>query len=98
VLTLGVFPPTAPLDGAAWAALAFLGVSSGAAHCVYTRAYGLAPVSALAPYEYTMLLWGGVAGYLVFGEVPTATTLAGAAIIAAAGLYNLHRERVRARA
>lgn len=98
VLTLGVFPPAAPLDGTAWAALAFLGVSSGAAHCVYTRAYGLAPVSALAPYEYTMLLWGGIAGYLVFNEVPTLTTLAGAAIIAAAGLYNLHRERLRARA
>jgi drug/metabolite transporter (DMT)-like permease len=45
-----------------------------------------------------MLVWGGIAGYLVFNEVPTLTTLAGAAIIAAAGLYNLHRERVRARA
>jgi drug/metabolite transporter (DMT)-like permease len=59
-------------------------------------AYGLAPVSALAPYEYTALLWGGVAGFLVFGEVPAWSTVAGAAIVAGAGLYNLHRERVRA--
>jgi drug/metabolite transporter (DMT)-like permease len=78
-----------------WGALLFLGVSSGLAHCVFTRAYGLAPVSALAPYEYTMLLWGGTLGFLVFGEVPSGTTLAGAAIVALAGLYNLHRERVR---
>ena len=82
-------------DVTVWAALLFLGVSSGLAHCVFTRAYGLAPISALAPYEYTMLLWGGVAGFVVFGEVPTWTTLAGAAIVALAGLYNLHRERVR---
>jgi drug/metabolite transporter (DMT)-like permease len=82
-------------DASVWAALLFLGVSSGLAHCVFTRAYGLAPVSALAPYEYTMLLWGGLAGFLVFGEVPSWTTLAGAAIVALAGLYNLHRERVR---
>ena len=46
-----------------WGALLFLGVSSGLAHCVFTRAYGLAPVSALAPYEYTMLLWGGLLGF-----------------------------------
>ena len=63
-----------------------LGVSSGLAHCVFARAYALAPVSALAPYEYTMLLWGGIAGFLVFGEVPGWTTLAGAAVVAAAGL------------
>jgi drug/metabolite transporter (DMT)-like permease len=71
-------------------------VSSGLAHCVYTRAYGLAPVSALAPYEYTMLLWGGLAGFLAFGEVPSWLTLLGAAIVAGAGLYNLQRERARA--
>ena len=78
-----------------WAVLLFLGVSSGLAHCVFSRAYGLAPVSALAPYEYTMLLWGGVLGFVVFGEVPARTTLAGAAIVGMAGLYNLHRERLR---
>jgi drug/metabolite transporter (DMT)-like permease len=80
-----------------WLALGFLGGSSGLAHCVFTRAYGLAPVSALAPYEYTMLIWGGMAGWVAFGEVPSWSTLAGAAIVAAAGLYNLHRERVRRR-
>ncbi|MGE0224705.1 MAG: DMT family transporter [Acetobacteraceae bacterium] len=98
VLILGVFPPVADLDAMTWGLLVLLGISSGLAHCVYTRAYGLAPVSALAPYEYTMLLWGGVAGFVVFGEVPSWMTLLGAAIIAGSGLYNLHRERVRAKA
>jgi drug/metabolite transporter (DMT)-like permease len=51
-----------------WAALVFLGVSSGLAHCVFTFAYGLAPVSALAPYEYTMLIWGGAAGLWCLGS------------------------------
>ncbi len=92
---LSVTPVLAFGDASVWAALLFLGVSSGLAHCVFTRAYGLAPVSALAPYEYTMLPWGGLLGFLVFGEVPSATTLTGAAVVAMAGLYNLHRERVR---
>ncbi len=90
-----VFPPETLGGPGVWAALAFLGVSSGLAHCIFTLAYGLAPVSALAPYEYTMLIWGGAAGFAIFGEVPSWSTLAGAAIVTAAGLYNLHRERVR---
>jgi drug/metabolite transporter (DMT)-like permease len=91
--TLWLFPPLAEMTTMVWLCLTFLGISSGLAHCVNSRAYGLAPVSALAPYEYTTLIWGGIAGYLAFGETPTLTTLAGAAIIVAAGLYNLHRER-----
>ncbi len=95
VLLLAVFPAGHVGSAGVWLALAGLGISSGLAHCVFTFAYGLAPVSALAPYEYTMLIWGGTAGWAVFGEVPSRSTLAGASIVAAAGLYNLHRERVR---
>ncbi len=90
-----LFPTPVPTDLAIWVALVFLGMTSGLAHCVYARGYALAPVSALAPYEYTVLIWGGIAGFLAFGEVPSWTTLSGAAIIVAAGLYNLHRERAR---
>ena len=90
---LAVWPGAGAIGLMVWLALAALGVSSGLAHCVFARAYALAPVSALAPYEYTMLLWGGVAGFVVFGEVPGWNTLAGAAVVAAAGLYNWHRER-----
>ena len=34
-------------------------------------------------------------GFLVFGEVPDAATITGAAFIVASGLYTAHRERVR---
>jgi drug/metabolite transporter (DMT)-like permease len=36
-----------------------------------------------------------VLGFLVFGEVPDAYTITGAAFIVASGLYTAHRERVR---
>ena len=97
LLLFGLFPPEHVSANSVWLALAFLGISSGLAHCIFTYAYGLAPVSALAPYEYTMLIWGGAAGFLIFAEVPSFSTMIGAAIVAAAGLYNLHRERVRQR-
>jgi drug/metabolite transporter (DMT)-like permease len=95
LLMLPAFPIPGEIGPMAWLALAFLGVSSGLAHCVYARAYALAPVSALAPYEYTMLPWGVAAGFLMFGDLPSWNTLLGAVVVAASGTYNVYRERVR---
>ena len=97
LLMLGLgFPGPSALDAGVLVALVLLGVLNGSAHWLMARAYALAPVAALAPYEYTMLIWGGLGGYLIFHETMGWDTLAGAAVVAAAGLYNLHRERVRA--
>ena len=75
--------------------LVFFGVSNALAHLLFARGYALANIAALAPLEYTPLLWGFALGFLIFGEVPAWTTLAGAVIVILAGLYNLHRERMR---
>lgn len=49
-------------------------------------------ISAVSPFRYTILIWSMSLGYLVFGEVPTASTIAGALLVVAAGLYTLWRE------
>ena len=95
LLMLPAFPIPGVIGPVGWLALAFLGLSSGLAHCVYARAYALAPVSALAPFEYTALPWGVAAGFVMFGDLPSWNTLAGAAVVAAPGSYNVYRERVR---
>ena len=59
------------------------------------RGFALAPIQAIAPFEYTPLIWGIGLGFLIWGEVPAWTTLGGAAVVIGAGLYNVHRERVR---
>jgi drug/metabolite transporter (DMT)-like permease len=75
---------------------AFLGmaVTNIVGHMVMTRAYALSPLSILAPYEYTTFLWALGFGAVLWGETPAMVTLLGAAIVVAAGLYNLHRERL----
>jgi drug/metabolite transporter (DMT)-like permease len=96
LLLLPVFPPLGgwlPGWGVALA-LGCLGLGNGLAHYLFARAFAIAPVSALAPYEYTTILWGLVIGFAIWGEVPAWVTLAGASLVIAAGLYNLHRERV----
>ena len=57
------------------------------------EAYRQAPVSVVAPFEYSYLLWSVLLGYLAFGDVPGVRVLAGAAIIIGSGLYVMHRER-----
>ncbi len=59
-----------------------------AAHVAIAFAYRRpeAQVSRLAPISYTHLLWATGFGYLVFGTIPDAMTVAGAALIIASGL------------
>lgn len=82
-----------PLTGAGVFWMMFLGVVAISAHLMIIRAMKLAPVSVLAPFQYTLLLWGIVMGWAIFGDVPAWNVLAGAAIIVAAGLFIFYRER-----
>jgi drug/metabolite transporter (DMT)-like permease len=67
------------------AALIGTGICGGLGHIVLTESYRWAPASLVAPFDYTSMLWALVLGYLAFGELPTALTFLGAAIIVAAG-------------
>ena len=57
------------------------------------RSLMLAPASVVVPYQYSMIIWAVIFGYVAFGDVPSASTLAGAAIIIGAGFYIFLRER-----
>ena len=58
------------------------------------RAYSLAPASVVAPFEYAPLLINVIWGFLLWREIPTLTTLAGASLTVLSGIYILYRERV----
>jgi drug/metabolite transporter (DMT)-like permease len=55
------------------------------------RAYQLAPVSVVSPFEYTYLLWALVFGFFVFDETPSLTTAVGASMVVAASVYIARR-------
>ena len=50
-------------------------------HLMLSHAFARAEAARLAPFEYTALIWGGLFGFLFFGEVPAAMTLAGVGLI-----------------
>jgi drug/metabolite transporter (DMT)-like permease len=72
-----------------------VGAFGAIGHYLLIVAHRLAPASLLSPFMYTQLLWAGTLGYLMFDDVPSRWTLAGAGIVVGSGLYLLHRERIR---
>src|SRR5260221_1602369 len=69
------------------------GCISVAALLCGNRSLKLAPASVVVPYQYSMIIWAVMFGYVVFGDVPSWATILGAAIIIGAGLYIFLRER-----
>ena len=85
VLAQGWTPP-GWRDGAM---MLVLGAGSLAGNLCVNRSLRLAPASVVVPFQYTMILWGMLFGWLFFGDVLDRPTIAGAAVIAGAGLVLL---------
>jgi len=76
-----------------WAWLVALSITSSLGHFLLIKALAAAPASTLQPFNYMLLVWATITGYVVFGHFPDAWTVTGAAIVVASGLYTILRER-----
>jgi drug/metabolite transporter (DMT)-like permease len=79
--------------GVEWVWLIGSGVLGGIGQIFLTASYRHADAGVLAPFTYVTMLWAVGIGYVWFDEVPTWTMLAGAALIIAAGIVIVWRER-----
>jgi drug/metabolite transporter (DMT)-like permease len=84
-----------PPDTTGWVLLTAAALVGALGHTIYSRAFVLAPASVLQPFNYLLLVFATLFGWLVFDQLPDAWTVAGAVLIVAGGLYALHRERAR---
>jgi drug/metabolite transporter (DMT)-like permease len=72
--------------------LVLAGILGGIGQILLTECFRHADVSVVAPFEYTSLILSIIAGYLFFADIPTVSTLIGAVIVVAAGLFIIWRE------
>ena len=84
-----------PIASGDWPLFAALGVFGCLGHFTLIKAFQSAPATVVAPFSYASIIWAILYGFLFFGDLPDLWTLAGASIIAAGGLYILHREQIR---
>jgi drug/metabolite transporter (DMT)-like permease len=85
---IGWVQPTLP----DFAMLSLLGVVAMAAHMLVAQSLRIAEAAVVAPFQYTLIVWAAVFGWLFFGEWPTLPMVFGAVVIVASGLYLLWRE------
>jgi drug/metabolite transporter (DMT)-like permease len=78
------------VTAAAW--FVAVGVLNAGAHFLLIEGYRLAEAALVAPVRYTGLIWAVVLGYAVWGQLPDAWVLLGAAVIVASGVYMIRAE------
>ena len=79
-------------DAPGWTLFLAAGACSVIAWVGMVGGYRRAPPAVLAPFEYTALIAGAVAGYLIWDEVPDRWVVVGALVIISSGLYIVYRE------
>lgn len=88
-IPFGWVMPT-PVEAATLVAAGLLG---GVGQILLTSSYRFADASVVAPFDYASMLFALAFGWFFFGELPTVTMLAGAALVVTAGLLIIWRER-----
>ena len=77
--------------------LAAMGVSGTITQACYIKGMAIGDAGAMAPIDYTRLVFATVAGVLLFQEIPGWPTIIGAAIVVGSTLFITLRERHLAR-
>ncbi|HXT52514.1 MAG TPA: DMT family transporter [Thermoanaerobaculia bacterium] len=88
-------PGWVPLRPEHWPVLAFVAVVGALGQYAVTEAFRRGEASVVAPFEYTAIGWGVGLDWVLWSTLPQPRMFAGAAIVIAAGMYLLHRERSR---
>jgi drug/metabolite transporter (DMT)-like permease len=85
-----------PMRGAAdWGWMAALCVTGATGHFLLIKTYEVAEAGIVQPFSYFQLVFVGILGLVLFGEVPDGWTVSGAAIILSAGVYTMFRQARR---
>lgn len=69
------------------------GVIAAFAMVLFVTAYKFAESNFVAPFEYSAMIWAVIYGLAIFGDFPDAFTWIGAALVVAAGLFMVWRDR-----
>lgn len=81
------------IDSSDWIWLIAVGISGGLGQLWLTEAFRRAPPSVVAPFEYTAMLWAFGIDWIFWSAAPSASLLAGAAIVVASGIAVILDER-----
>ena len=71
------------------------GFTATIAFLLLFTAYSIASPAVVSPFEYSILLWSPLIGWIYFKEIPTLNTIIGIIIIVSSGIYIFLREKTQ---
>jgi drug/metabolite transporter (DMT)-like permease len=71
------------------------GVTASVAFLLLFTAYRIASPAVVSPFEYSILLWSLLIGWIYFDEIPRLNTVIGILIIVSSGIYIFMREKAQ---
>ncbi len=75
--------------------MATTGLTATVAFLLLFTAYSIASPAVVSPFEYSILLWSPLIGWIYFNEIPTLNTVIGILIIVSSGIYIFMREKAQ---
>ena len=71
------------------------GLTATVAFLLLFTAYSIASPTVVSPFEYSILLWSPLIGWIYFNEIPSLNTVIGILIIVSSGIYIFMREKAQ---
>tara|TARA_Y100000591_G_scaffold38800_1_gene28687 strand:+ start:506 stop:1456 length:951 start_codon:yes stop_codon:yes gene_type:complete len=71
------------------------GLTATVAFLLLFTAYSIASPAVVSPFEYSILLWSPLIGWIYFNEIPSLNTVIGIIIIVSSGIYIFMREKAQ---
>ena len=75
--------------------MATTGLTATVAFLLLFTAYSIASPAVVSPFEYSILLWSPLIGWIYFNEIPNLNTVIGILIIVSSGIYIFMREKAQ---
>ena len=71
------------------------GITASVAFILLFKAYSVASPAVVSPFEYSILLWSTLSGWIFFNEIPNLQTFVGIFIIVISGIYIFISEKAQ---
>ena len=78
-----------------WKYITIIGILASIAFTCVFKAYSSYSTSVTSIFEYSLIIWSIILGYLLFNELPTTRTIIGCIIIICAGMFIFLREKIK---
>jgi len=79
----------------AWPFIIMMGITATFSFYFVFSAYSIASPSTVSVFEYSLIIWSIIIGYLLFDDIPNIRTFVGVILIISAGIYIYIREKAR---